>query len=140
MDFTDTEVGRAWKVGPIAMDKDKMLAFAREYDPLPFHTDEAYAAGTRHGRLVAPGVMTFMTMWSQFIAEDMWGENMLGGMSTKITWLKPVYAGDALRGELEVSAKRRRNPHNGVVEITSRYFNQDDALVMTNVTEMVIAG
>ena len=140
MDFNGTEVGRTWRVGPIVMDKEKMLAFAREYDPLPLHLDEERASRSRHKQLIAPGVMAFMTMWAEFIGQDLWEDNMLGGTSTKIEWLRPVFAGDTLSGEVVISAKRRRNPHNGMVEITSRYYNQDDALVMTNVTEMVIAG
>ena len=139
-DFDSTGLGRTWNIGPVAITKEKILSFAREYDPLPFHTDEEYAKSTRFKGLIAPGVMSFMALWSQFIKQDLWGENMLGGKSTKIEWLRPVHAGDILRGELVVSGKRRRNPHNGVVEISCRFFNQDDVLVMTDITEMVVAG
>lgn len=140
LDFESTEVGTEFAAGPVLITKDKILRFAREYDPLPFHLDEEFASRHRHGRLVAPGVMTFMAVWSDFIGRDYWGMNMLGGRSTKIEWLKPAFAGDSVRGELRVASKKRRNPYNGVIVIESEYYNQDGVMIMTNVTEMVIAG
>lgn len=140
LDFMTTEVGRRFTAGPVLITKEKILSFAREYDPAPFHLDEDFASKHRHGQLVAPGVMTFMAVWAEFIRSDPWGENMLGGRLTTIEWLKPTFAGDRVRGVLWIEDKFRRNAYNGVVIVKSEYFNQDDVKVMTNVTEMVVAG
>ena len=40
---------------PAVIDRDKMIAFAKEYDPIPLHYDEEYAKTTRYGRVIAPG-------------------------------------------------------------------------------------
>lgn len=140
LDFESTEVGMQFVAGPVFITKEKILAFAREYDPLPLHMDEEFASRHRHGKLIAPGVMTFMAVWAEFIRDNGWGENLLGGTSTKIEWPRPSYAGDSIRGEFRIARKERRNPYNGMIVIESEYYNQDGGMVMTNVTEMVIAG
>ncbi|MBP3704157.1 MAG: hypothetical protein J6I98_01370 [Clostridia bacterium] len=47
-------------IPPVEIDKEKMLDFARLYDPIPLHCDEEYAKQTKFGKLIAPGVMSFM--------------------------------------------------------------------------------
>lgn len=140
LDFDSTRVGEEFTAGPVRITKEKIVAFAKEYDPLPFHLDEEFGSRHRHGGLIAPGVMTFMAVWSDFIGRNLWGENMLGGSSTKIEWLHPVFAGDQVRGELRIASKQRRNRYNGMIVIVSEYYNQNDIMVITNITEMVIAG
>ena len=60
MYFEDLNVGMSKTLKPGIIDKDKMLAFAKEYDNVPLHTDEDYALGTRFGKLIAPGVISFI--------------------------------------------------------------------------------
>ena len=62
MFFEDLKLGMTVKIAPTVIEKEKMMAFARTYDPLPLHTDEAYAATTPFGKLIAPGVMSFMSV------------------------------------------------------------------------------
>lgn len=140
LDFESTDVGMEFSAGPVLITKEKILSFAREYDPLPMHMDDEFAKTHRHGKLIAPGVMTFMALWADFIRNNIWGANLLGGMSTKIEWMQPTYTDDRIRGVIKIAGKKRRNRYNGIVYIESEFFNQDDVLVMTNLTEMVIAG
>ncbi len=140
LDFNTTPVGAVYHIGPVRITKEKIIAFAAEYDPLPLHLDEDYAATTRHGRLIAPGVMTFMSIWARFIGMNDWGRNMIGGRSTRIEWLYPVFADDDLKGEITITGKSRRNPHNGLIVITTRIFNQNGVQVIEDVTEMIVAG
>ena len=140
MDFEDTPVGREFRIEPLRIEKEKILAFAREYDPLPVHLDEEYARGTRYKTLLAPGVMCFMSAWSRFISRNPWGDNLIAGKSTKIEWLAPVHADDTLHGVATVTGKSRRNPHNGIVIITTDLFNQDSTHVIHDTTEMIVAG
>ena len=44
------------------------MAFARDYDNIPLHTDEEYAKTTPFGKLIAPGVMSFMLVIGRFSA------------------------------------------------------------------------
>ena len=73
-----------------------MLALAQDYDNIPLHTDEEYAKSTPFGKLIAPGVMSFMSVWAKYLEVDFFGSELLAGKSTKIEWLKPVYADDIL--------------------------------------------
>ena len=115
-----------------------MLAFARDYDNIPLHTDEEYAKTTPFGKLIAPGVMSFMSVWAKYLENDFFGEELLAGKSTKIEWLKPVYADDVLTGKATITNMVKRNPKNGLVEITIEAYNQNGELVLTDVTEAIV--
>ena len=138
MYFDDFELGMAVQIAPAVIEKEKMLAFAKTYDPIPLHTDEAYAKVSPFGALIAPGVMSFMSVWAKFLELDMFGEELLAGKSTKIEWHKPVYAEDVLTGKAVVTALTLRNPKNGLVEITIYAYNQHGDLVLTDVTEAIV--
>jgi len=126
------------EIAPAVIEKEKMLDFARTYDNIPLHTDEEYAKTTPFGRLIAPGVMSFMTLWARYLEVDFFGGELLAGRSTKIEWLKPVFADDVLRGTATVTNAVRRNSRNGLVEIAIDAYNQAGELVLTNVTEAIV--
>lgn len=67
MFFDDLQIGMTVKTAPAVIVKDKMLAFARDYDNIPLHTDEAYAELTPFGKLIAPGMMSFVAVYLIFI-------------------------------------------------------------------------
>ena len=62
----------------------------------------------------------------------------MAGVSTKIEWFHPVYAGDRLRGVARVSRIERRNAFNGIAEVTVDVFNQKGVKVLSDVTESVV--
>ena len=115
-----------------------MLDFARLYDSIPLHLDEDYAKASPFGALIAPGVMSFMSVWEKYLEVAFWQEELLAGKSTKIEWHKPVYAEDVLRGIAEITALTPRSPRNGMVELTIKAYNQNNDLVLTDVTEAII--
>ena len=138
MYFDDIKLGMTVEIAPAVIEKEKMLAFARDYDPIPLHTDEEYAKTTPFGKLIAPGVMSFMSVWAKYLENDFFGEELLAGKSTKIEWLKPVYAEDVLSGKATVTSLVRRNPKNGLVEISIDAYNQRGELVLKDVTEAIV--
>ena len=138
MYFDELKVGMAVEISPTIIEKEKMMDFARIYDPLPLHTDEAYAKASPFGALIAPGVMSFMSVWAKYLESDFFGEQLLAGKSTKIEWHKPVYAQDVLHGKAEITNLVRRNARNGLVEITIEAYNQNNVLVLTDVTEAIV--
>ena len=138
MYFDELKLGMAVELEPAVIDKQKMLAFAKEYDNVPLHTDEEYAKGTFFGKLLAPGVMSFLVVWAKYLEVDFFGEELLAGKSTKIEWLKPVFAGDVLTGTATVTNLVRRNPKNGVAEVSFEARNQSGDLVLTAVTEAIV--
>lgn len=138
MYFDDIKVGMTVEIPPALIEKQKMLDFARLYDNIPLHTDKEYAKTTPFGQLIAPGVMSFMSVWAKYLEVDLFGEELLAGKSTKIEWIKPVYAEDILTGKAEVTQLTKRNARNGLVEITIEAYNQHGDLVLTDVTEAIV--
>ena len=138
MYFEDIQLGMTVDISPAIIKKDKMVAFARDYDNIPLHTDEEYAKSTPFGRLIEPGVMSFMSVWARYLEVDFFGAELLAGKSTKIEWLKPVFADDVLTGKATITNLVRRNEKNGIVEVTIEARNQDGVLVLTDVTEAVV--
>ena len=138
MYFDDLKLGMSVQIAPAVIEKEKMLDFARLYDHIPLHTDEAYAAATPFGALIAPGVMSFMSVWAKYLEQDFFGKELLAGKSTKIEWHKPVYAQDVLHGKAVITKLTPRSPRNGIVEITIEAYNQNNILVLTDVTEAFV--
>jgi len=138
MYFEEFELGAKIKIAPAVIHKDDMVDFARKYDNIPLHTDEEYAKNTFFGKLIAPGVMSFMAVWAKYLEIDLAGDELLAGKSTKIEWLKPVFAEDVLSGICTVTNLIKRNEKNGLVELTFEAYNQNGVLVLTNVTEMIV--
>ena len=138
MYFEDIKLGMTMEVAPAVIDKQKMMDFARIYDPLPLHTDEEYAKASPFGALIAPGVMSFMSVWAKFLEQDFFGDELLAGKSTKIEWVRPVYADDILTGRAKITNLVKRNARNGLVEISVEAFNQHGDLVLTDVTEAIV--
>ena len=138
MYFDDLKIGMAVDTAPAEIKKEKMLDFARDYDNIPLHTDEEYAKTTPFGKLIAPGVMSFMSVWAKYLEVDFFGEELLAGKSTKIEWIKPVFANDVLTGKATITNLVKRNAKNGLVEVTIEAYNQDGVLVLIDVTEAIV--
>ena len=138
MYFDDLKLGMTVEIAPAIIEKEKMIAFAKDYDNIPLHTDEEYAKSTPFGRLIAPGVMSFMSVWSKYLEVSFFDDTLLAGKSTKIEWLKPVFADDALSGNATITNLFKRNAKNGLVEITIEAYNQNGELVLVNVTEAIV--
>lgn len=136
--FDDLKLGFTVEIAPAIINKEKMIAFARDYDPIPLHTDEEYAKTTPFGKLIAPGVMSFMSVWAKYLEVDFFGDELIAGKSTKIEWLKPVFADDVLSGRATITKLVKRNPKNGLVEITIEAYNQNGDMVLTDVTEAIV--
>lgn len=138
MYFDDLKLGMTVETAPAVIEKEKMIAFARDYDNIPLHTDEEYAKTTPFGKLIAPGVMSFMSVWAKYLEVNFFGDSLLAGKSTKIEWLKPVFADDVLIGKVTVTNLVKRSERNGLVEVTTKAYNQNGELVLKNVTEAIV--
>ncbi len=138
MYFDELKIGMTVEIPSATIEKEKMIAFARDYDPIPLHTDEEYAKTTIFGGLIAPGVMSFMSVWAKYLQVDFFGKELLAGKSTKIEWLKPVFADDVLTGKATITKLTKRNAKNGIVEVTIDACNQNGDLVLTGITEAIV--
>lgn len=138
MYLNDIKLNMEINIPPVVIDKEEMLEFSKCYNPIPIHCDEQYAKNTKFGRILASGYMSFMTVWAKFLENDIFGEQLIAGKSSKIEWFKPVFAGDTLSGKVKVTNITKRNDYNGIAEITIDVYNQADELVLTNITESVV--
>jgi acyl dehydratase len=138
MYFNELEVGMTINISPAFIEKEKMIEFAKTYDNTPLHTDEDYAKTTPFGKVIAPGVMSFLCVWAKYLEVDFFGEETLAGKSTKIEWLKPVFADDVLTGKATITKLVKRNEKNGLAEVTIEAYNQKGELVLTNISEVIV--
>ena len=70
MYFEDLRTGMVVETASAVIKREKMMQFARDYDNIPLHTDEEYAKTTAFGQLIAPGVMSFMSVWDKYLEVD----------------------------------------------------------------------
>ena len=136
--FDDLKIGMTVDTAPALIKKEKMIEFAKDYDNIPLHTDEEYAKTTPFGKLIAPGVMSFMSVWAKYLEVNFFDDSLLAGKSTKIEWLKPVFADDVLSGKATITNLVKRNEKNGLVEVTIEAYNQNGELVLKDVTEAIV--
>ena len=136
--WEDLELGFTDAFGPIAVDRDEVLAFASRYDPQPFHLDDAAAAQTHFGKLAASGWHTCAMMMGAMVERWQqvpgWQEQALGAMGIdELRWRHPVFPGDTLRGTHELIEKiASRSRHQmGIIKWRTKLFNQDDVEVLS---------
>lgn len=124
--FEDFRVGDKITAGPYAIDRNEMLAFARKWDPIPIHVDEAFAKTSVHGDLIGSGVYT-IAVKQVLIMSRCGAGKLIGAMGyDRLKFARPVYAGDALSMVMEVASKRasRSRPDCGIVIFDVTIANQ----------------
>jgi acyl dehydratase len=132
--FEDLPVGWSETFGPVTVTKESLLAFAREYDPQPFHADEEAAKDTFAGTLIASGWQT-CALTMRMLAEGLLlhATSMGAPGIDELRWLKPVLPGDALRARFTVTDAResKSRPGIGLLQFATEILNQRDEAVMT---------
>jgi acyl dehydratase len=121
--FEDLTPGRVFDLGSTVVDRDEMVAFARRFDPQPFHVDEDAAAASLFGGLAASGWFTaglWMRLYVDAVLSRATSLGSPGG--EEIAWPAPVFAGDELRATMEVLDARRSasRPGLGLVRLRAR--------------------
>lgn len=131
--FDDFAVGQTLALAPHTISRDELIAFAAEFDPQPFHLDEAAGSHTLLSGLSASGWHTcavFMRMvWDGWLHDT----SSMGapGVET-VKWPHPVRPGDRLTGTsevLEVRASKSR-PEMGVVQFRHTVENANGITVL----------
>ena len=130
----DLHVGQRFTSGTHAVDVAQIKAYAREFDPQPFHLDDAAAEASLFGRLAASGWHTCAIAMRMMCDGYLLDSASLGSPGVeKLSWLKPVFPGDTLRIRLEVLESRPLASRPGVGMIRSHWdvINQADETVLT---------
>jgi acyl dehydratase len=130
----DLAPGQIHRLGRHTVGRDEIVAFARDWDPQPFHVDEAAAAASIYGGLIASGWHTACIFMRLFVDGLLGRAAALGSPGIdELRWLRPVRPGDTLEGRLEVLEVRpsRSKPDRGIVRLRSVMVNQDQEEVLT---------
>jgi acyl dehydratase len=143
--FDDINVGDRMEIGSHTFGAEEIKLFAAQFDPQPFHVDEAAAAQSHFGALCASGWHT-ASMWMRLrihYGEREDAERAARGepIATlgpspgfrEMKWLRPVYAGDTISYASEVADKRvsQSRPRWGLIEVHNTGTNQNGELVMS---------
>ena len=132
--WEDFKVGETVPMGEKVVDRDAMIAFAKAYDPQPFHIDEEAAQQSMYGGLIASGWHTVALVMRMMVDSYLSDSASLGSPGVDhVRWLKPVRPGDTIRCMRTVLESRASNsrPQMGIVKSKWEVFNQNDELVMT---------
>jgi acyl dehydratase len=119
--FEDLRVGDRMEIGSHTFTADEIKAFAREFDPQPFHLDEAAAGRSHFGALIASGWHTAAVCLRHVVEarHRQQAEQRKRGEPVAKTgpspglrdlkWPKPVYVGDTISFATEI-VELRDNP------------------------------
>jgi acyl dehydratase len=131
--FDDLKLGMHFKSGEVTVSKDDILRFASEFDPQPFHTDEAAAQKSILKGLAASGWHTAALAMRLAIAARPFGPHPLFGAGVDdLRWLKPVRPGDTLHLEGEVvELVPSQSKPQGVARVKWTAYNQNEEAVYT---------
>jgi acyl dehydratase len=136
----DISVGDRFVGGAIAVTAETIKAFAREFDPQPFHTDETAAQHTFFKGLAASGWHT-AAMTMRLLAE--FGPRVAGGLiggSCEVAWPQPTRPGDVLHVECEILSvtPSRSKPERGSVLMRSETRNQKGEVLQVLTAKLVV--
>jgi acyl dehydratase len=136
----DITIGDRFVGGAIAVSPETIKAFAREFDPQPFHTDEVAAKYSFFGGLAASGWHT-AAMTMRLIAE--FGPKIAGGTiggSCEVAWPQPTRPGDVLHVECEILSvtPSRSKPERGSVLMRSETKNQRGEVLQVLTAKLVV--
>ena len=132
--WEDFPPGLVREFGATEVTREAVIAFARDFDPQPFHLDDEAAGHSLFGRLSASGWHT-CAMAMRMICDDYLLEAAsLGSPGVdKLRWLEPVYPGDTLHMRLTILGARpmASRPNVGLVNTRWELFNQHDQAVLS---------
>jgi acyl dehydratase len=137
----DLEPGQSYELGTRTVSREEIVAFARDYDPQPFHMDEDAARASIYGGLIASGwhtVCLFMRLFADGFLHRAAGMGSPG--VDELRWLKPVRPADRLNGRLEILDIRpsRSRPDRGVARIRCILVNQDGEEALSMIANVLM--
>ena len=136
----DIHPGQRFSSRTQAVDAHQIKAFAREFDPQPFHLDEAQAKQTLLAGLAASGWHT-AAITMRLLVDG--GAPIAGGIvgaGAEIAWPNPTRPGDSLRVESEVVSvtPSRSRPDRGMVTVRSETLNQRGDIVQILTAKLIV--
>ena len=136
----DLHVGQRFTSGSYLMEAARIKEFAAEFDPQPFHLDEAAAEASVFRGLAASGWHTAAVAMRLLVAGGLPFANGIIGLGGDVAWPKPTRPGDTLQVESEIIeiTPSRSKPQQGIVTVRSTMFNQDREAVYLLTAKLLI--
>ena len=125
----------------IRIDQERIKAFAAEFDPQPFHLDEAAARNSMFRGLAASGWHTAAVTMRLLVESELKpAGGIVGAGFDDFRWPRPVRPGDELRVESEVLEVRpsKSRPDQGVIKVRTTTLNQKDEPVQISVGNLIV--
>jgi acyl dehydratase len=139
--FEDLKLGQKFTTPEHTVTAEEIVAFGRQFDPQPFHTDAEAARPTLFGRLVASGWHTAAISMGLMVRGNM---GLAGGVIGQgvdgLRWPRPVLPGDRLRVVMEVTELNPRPSRTGrgKIKLHCRTLNQEDKVVQEMTANLLI--
>lgn len=132
--FDDYVVGEVAEFGDHLVSEEEIIAFARLYDPQPFHADPVAARDSSFGGLVASGWMTGALLCRMLCDHFIPPGSAMGSPGIdQLRWIRPLRPGDRLRARITVIETRRSQskPNRGSVLLRHEGINDRDEVVIS---------
>lgn len=132
--FEDLRVGEVIDLGHTTVSKEMIITFAREFDPFPFHLDEAAAKASLLGGLASSGWQTGALSLRMLVDSFLSTVAAAGGLGfSDLKWKNPVMVGDTIGGTITIVELRRSasHPQWGIVTLDFDLRNQKDQNVLS---------
>ena len=136
----DLSIGQRFTSGSQPMTVEAIKAFASQFDPQPFHLDEAAAEASFFKGLAASGWHTAAVTMRLLVTSGLTLAGGLIGAGGELTWPRPVRPGDVLTVESEVLDLQpsKSKLERGLVTVRSRTLNQKGEAVQDMTTRMLV--
>ena len=132
--WEDFPVGQVREFGAMPVTREAVLAFAAEFDPQPFHLDDAAAEASLFGRLSASGWHTCAMAMRMMCDAYLLDSSSLGSPGIdSLRWTKPVHPGDTLSMRMTTLESRpmASRPKVGLVLSRWEVLNQHQQVMLT---------
>ena len=136
----DLRVGQSFTSATYVMESARIKEFAAEFDPQPFHLDEAAAGGSVFKGLAASGWHTAAVAMRLLVTGGLPFANGLVGLGGEVAWPQPTRPGDILRVDSEIVGitPSRSKPDRGIVTIQSTTLNQNGEAVYMLTAKLLV--
>jgi acyl dehydratase len=137
----DFAVGQVFATGRLKIDADQIKAFARQFDPQPFHLDEEAAKNSVFRGLAASGWHTAaLTMRLMAEGEFKPAGGIIGVGFDELSWSRPVRPGDELYAKSEILEVRpsKSRSDRGLIRVRTTTYNQNDEAVQSFVGNLIV--
>lgn len=139
--FEDFAVGQVFDTGRLNVDAEQIKAFARQFDPQPFHLDEEAAKESVFRGLAASGWHT-AALTMRLMADGAFkpAGGIIGVGFDELSWSRPVRPGDELHAKSEILEVRpsKSRSDRGLIRVRTTTYNQNGEAVQSFVGNLIV--